>query len=884
MVRFGAVLAAQQQPGVRYVDYDALKLLIASGASPRVFHSKLIVEIDAVNADFQMRMLNGDVTKPTILRAAVLNYLAVLKVNKKFNKCQTKRGGPSHVEQEHLSSSSSSGLSPAVEKELRASSFCSILNDPSIFAVANEASTEFCCLGGTTDEACPVCLEQTTPDLCTRLACNHTFCWACLASCAANGIKKCPVCRAEQSLHPVDIEISVLLDAAGAAGAADAASKYSPGVVLHSREPTAASPFSAAAAVQGETASASPSRAVAMPVATVPSGGADELKVMTWNICGLSFPHVTPPLRLCAGIVLAGRSWHDRFRDVSLMPLEGSSIGRIAQQAAYIRESAADLVLLQEVPGASYVDALMRFLGDDFEACYAYRAPSAFAVLTWLAFTALVASLQLLVLEPVLGVLVEPQLLGLSGGVRGRFVLLVVANALRWRHSIITQFLLGSVAGQLLVLRRKLSPIVGAVGAAGTPSDVDRCGASTAASTAATPGGASFRVVGFDTFEGSAASKPSKGYLDAFFSVRPRGVLQVDVPVVDANGARSSLRVCTTHLPHASKNNALLLALGKRMQSLTNEYATLLLGGDFNPLPTTSYASQFAPLLATGNMPTNRLPETPPPPASDAVKSASKGVPPPAHTLCCGPPDASAICRADGELCTWDLSQPLTRQEVETPRTMQLDFLFFNQVDHPGGAPGHAPHHMTDRVPTTPPSRTPPRSNTPPRGIKRLTSDMRQRQARSVDADRACEDADSHTAEESGAESPSETEWKPSLLPHLPQRGRRGARRKMLRAACTRGRAAALAAARRTVLAPLPEYEEVHLFVDRVVCGRFQSAAARLRLAATAAASPTSESLARCHLEVLHTEIIEPRSFFVAGSPLSDHYGLATTFRVASVA
>ena len=40
------------------------------------------------------------------------------------------------------------------------------------------------------------------------------------------------------------------------------------------------------------------------------------------------------------------------------------------------------------------------------------------------------------------------------------------------------------------------------------------------------------------------------------------------------------------------------------------------------------------------------------------------------------------LCTPCGELCTWDLNQPLTRRcEAATPRTMQLDFLFVNQPD-----------------------------------------------------------------------------------------------------------------------------------------------------------------------------------------------------------
>ena len=108
----------------------------------------------------------------------------------------------------------------------------------------------------------------------------------------------------------------------------------------------------------------------------------------------------------------------------------------------------------------------------------------------------------------------------------------------------------------------------------------------------------------------------------------------------------------------------------------------------------------------------------------------------------------------------------------------------------------------------------------------------------------------------------------------------------MLTAACRRGGAAALAAARRTVLAPLPEYEEVHFLVGRVVCGRAQAAAARLGATAASTIAEAHQGgegdapPGRCRVEALQTELVRPDSFFVAGATLSDHYGLATTFRV----
>ena len=101
----------------------------------------------------------------------------------------------------------------------------------------------------------------------------------------------------------------------------------------------------------------------------------------------------------------------------------------------------------------------------------------------------------------------------------------------------------------------------------------------------------------------------------------------------------------------------------------------------------------------------------------------------------------------------------------------------------------------------------------------------------------------------------------------------------MLRAAVRRGRSAALAAARRTVLAPLPALPECSVLED--VCCRTRLTAMRLASTTPAAiAMHEQESAACCRLEVLGTGLVQPKSFFVPGSPVSDHYGLMTNFRV----
>lgn len=372
---------------------------------------------------------------------------------------------------------------------------------------------------------------------------------------------------------------------------------------------------------------------------------------MSWNIAALTFPFSAPSKWLIFAYFFFWASHHDRFRDASLLPLEENSIGRVAQQASYIKDSGADVVLLQEVPGAAYVDALMKYLGDDFDVRYAYRKPKLSAIAAWLLLTVFIPTAQLLMLEPLLRAIVQPWVLVATGGVAGRWLLLASARSYTCRKSVVTQFLLGSIAGQLVTLRRRSSLVVGLSATGAADAGVD--------------------VVDFSTFAGrgddEAGSKQSKGYLSAFFAVRPRGVLHVAMPIVDARGHRGTVHVLNTHLPHGSDNDGLVANLGARVAQIAAREGSVVLGGDFNPLPSPSPARQFAPLVTAGCVPTNDL---------------ATGLPAATPTT----------VGSNRELITWDLKQPLTRWQDETPRSMQLDFLFVNQQktsSSPRG--GHAP-------------------------------------------------------------------------------------------------------------------------------------------------------------------------------------------------
>lgn len=122
--------------------------------------------------------------------------------------------------------------------------------------------------------------------------------------------------------------------------------------------------------------------------------------------------------------------------------------------------------------------------------------------------------------------------------------------------------------------------------------------------------------------------------LKGFFAMRPRGVLRIGVTARLPDHCRGHLTVMNTHLPHMS-DNAMVLSTCAALTELAAKDGAVIFAGDLNPLPDSAVDEQIAALLEAGNT---------------RAQNASN-------------------CD------TWDLLQPLTRKEACTPRTMQLDFL-----------------------------------------------------------------------------------------------------------------------------------------------------------------------------------------------------------------
>ena len=400
------------------------------------------------------------------------------------------------------------------------------------------------------------------------------------------------------------------------------------------------------------TAGTSKTIASASVVTSLHDGAA--LSVLTYNICAIAHPFSASSAALIVGLAL-GLDLTDSSRDVSIDSLGSAGRERIARHAKYIRASGADIVMLQEVAGKSVLDELVRCLGGEYDSCYATCAPSMVALLMWVVTTLLIAALSFCIFEGAATLLLgSAWLAALSGGRLLRYGLVTCASAWRWRHSINTQFPLGSVAGQLAFLRRRACTTCG-------PLEI----------TGFIPFDDHIRQLGASVAAGDAPPAPAPGWLEAFFAVRPRGVLSVSAPLnVHSEQATPSaaapnageLLVMNTHMPHGCDNRLVWHGLAELIDG-ANAEACIVFGGDLNPLPNVPVDEQLRPLLARGIRPTNTL-----------IKGAN---------------DTPA------EFITWDLQQPLTRRcEGETPRDMQLDFVLV-RAPKPGASVVLQPVHTS---------------------------------------------------------------------------------------------------------------------------------------------------------------------------------------------
>lgn len=275
----------------------------------------------------------------------------------------------------------------------------------------------------------------------------------------------------------------------------------------------------------------------------------------------------------------------------------------------------------------------------------------------------LVASAKLLLLEAFCAAAALP--LPLPAHPLARLVLIAAVCATRWRHSAVTQYLLGSIAGQasqqpdppplapatavcppgpsshplwcrreqLVVLRRRGSPASAFVHTA-FDAFVDACSAETS-SPLKQPAGAASPAVKLPAWQ--------SWLLGQFFRLRPRGVQEVVVALAQGDVPACRLTLLNTHLPHLSSNSTLVRYLARRIHAAAAA-TSCIFSGDLNPDKGKPLRSQFGAIFQCG----------------------------------------ATLGEETGALVTWDTANPLIRGKKCNPDAdMQLDFCFLHQPNEP---------------------------------------------------------------------------------------------------------------------------------------------------------------------------------------------------------
>lgn len=230
-MKFGETLAKNKLEGWKYIDYMGLKQLIKESTTQEmdknsklphwssIFLSQLILQIGSVNSFFlgiesmlksrtqsydKTQDMNGIMAKQLskmmtdLCKYVVLNYIAVLKICKKHDK------------------HSKVTLMGEVKQVLFTSDFFLSLSNSDLFRNVNEMvksiSTTTSDDKSKVGKSCPICNESMNIGN-TSLPCGHCICWTCLAEATWKTHRQCPLCRKEQVVDPVNLEITTILGA-----------------------------------------------------------------------------------------------------------------------------------------------------------------------------------------------------------------------------------------------------------------------------------------------------------------------------------------------------------------------------------------------------------------------------------------------------------------------------------------------------------------------------------------------------------------------------------------------------------------------------------------------------------------------------------------------
>lgn len=226
-MKFGDTLAKHKLGGWKYIDYEGLKKLIKESTSGKdddakgsnwssVFLCQLMDQIGDVNSFFlgmeamlkkrtasydKATDINGKMAQQlskmmtNLCKYVVLNYIAVLKICKKHDKHST------------------TTLVGEVKQTLFTTDFFLSLSNSDLFRNVNEMVKSITKSEGENSEvgkSCPICNESMNVGN-TSLPCGHCICWTCLAEATWKSHRQCPLCRKEQVVEPVNLEITTIL-------------------------------------------------------------------------------------------------------------------------------------------------------------------------------------------------------------------------------------------------------------------------------------------------------------------------------------------------------------------------------------------------------------------------------------------------------------------------------------------------------------------------------------------------------------------------------------------------------------------------------------------------------------------------------------------------
>ena len=230
---------------------------------------------------------------------------------------------------------------------------------------------------------CPVCISDSV--MSAQLPCSHSVCFKCLKNMNSFGINSCPLCRSEST--EANRVIDQILN--------NESKKYH---VAKTKE---------------------------------------KVKVMTWNICALTFPLHVSFIEIIVSLIFTGTF---KTSDVYDVPLYISQ-DRIKRQADFIKQSNSDVILLQEVLDEKTVKIISAFL-PEYMPVYCKERIKYLNVIIYGLCVLLVSALQLFLFKLIFPV-----------GSHCLFVF-VLWNLWKWRDSTLYAFLCGSIKGQLVILTK----------------------------------------------------------------------------------------------------------------------------------------------------------------------------------------------------------------------------------------------------------------------------------------------------------------------------------------------------------------------------------------------------------------------------------------------